>query len=183
MSQNNSITCVLFSGRDCGWTGPDIMHQDLTWQRPIHTWSDAELRFALQAITDRAPTATNLRRWDVSTSEVDPACIMCGKPASLRHVLNGCPVALHQGRCTWRHTSVLSAIRHMYRLNTFCEQHPAGRTSNRFDKAKSEVHSVRARRSTPPASNHVTQRKPSCCNVSKARCSVIFSLKQDIRPP
>ena len=34
--------------------------------------------------------------------------------------LNGCPVALHQGRYTWRHNSVLSAIRH--RLNTFWEQ-------------------------------------------------------------
>ena len=94
------------------------MHQDLSWQRLIHNWSDAELRFALQATTDTTPTATHLRRWGVS--EVDPACIMRGKPATLRHVLNGCPVALHQGRFTWRHNSVLSAIRH--RLNTFWEQ-------------------------------------------------------------
>ena len=90
-------------------------------------------------------------------------------------------------------------------------QHPARRTSNRFDKGKSEVHSVRARRSTPPGpkSHHAAQttclpshssssewldislrsRRPatvsnrSCCNVSKARCGVIFSFKQDNRPP
>ena len=96
------------------------MHQDLSspWQRLIHNWSDAKLRFALQATMDTAPTATNLRRCGVL--EVDPACIMCGKPATLRHILNGCPVALHQGRYTWRHNSVLSAVRH--RLNTFWEQ-------------------------------------------------------------
>ena len=71
------------------------MHQDLSWQQLIHNWSDAELRFALQATTDTAPTATNLHRWGLS--QVDPACILCGKPATLRHILNGCSVALRQG--------------------------------------------------------------------------------------
>ena len=94
------------------------MHQDLSWQQLIHNWSDAELRFALQATTDTAPTATNLHRWGLS--QVDPACILCGKPATLRHILNGCSVALRQGRFTWRHNSVLSAIEH--RLTTFGEQ-------------------------------------------------------------
>ena len=94
------------------------MHEHLSWQRLIHSWSYAEIRFALQATTDTAPTATNFRRWGVS--EVDPACILRGKPAKLGHVLNGCLVSLHQGRYTWRHNSVLSAIRH--RLNTFWEQ-------------------------------------------------------------
>ena len=133
------------------------LHQDLSWQRLIQNWSDAELRFALQAPTDTAPTATNLRRWGVS--EVDPTCNLCGKPATLRHVLNGCPVALHQGRYTWRHNSVLTAIRH--RLNTFWEQHSTQLAvqATVSTKKKSEVHSVRARRSTPPGpkSRHAAQ--------------------------
>ena len=106
--QLDHLRTLQLQGRWLDWSRH--MHQDLSWQRLIHNWSDAELSFALQATTDTAPTATNLRRWGVS--EDDPACIMCGKPATLRHVLNGCPVALHQGRYTWRHNSVLSAIRH-----------------------------------------------------------------------
>ena len=134
------------------------MHQDLSWQRLIHNWSDAELRFALQATTDTAPTATNLRRWGVL--EVDPACIMCGKPATLRHVLNGCPDALHQGRYTWRHNSVLSAIRH--RLNTFWEQCSTQlavqATVSTKEKAR-YIQFVRAGQRLP-APDHITQRKP-----------------------
>ena len=35
-------------------------------------------------------------------------CTLCGfsKP-TLKHVLNGCPMALKQGRYTWRHDSIL----------------------------------------------------------------------------
>ena len=136
------------------------MHQDLSWQRLIHNWSDAELRFALQATTDTGPTATNLTllRWDVS--EVHPACIMCGKPATLRHVLNGYPVALHQGQYTWRHNSVLSAIRH--RLNTFWEQRSTQlavqATVSTKEKAR-YIQFVRAGQCLP-APNHSAQRKP-----------------------
>ena len=68
------------------------------------------LRFALQATTDTAPSATNLRRWDVAN--IDPACCLCGKPPTSHHVLNACAVALQQGRYTWRHDSVLSVICH-----------------------------------------------------------------------
>ena len=71
------------------------MHQDLSWQQLIHNWSDAELRFALQATTDTAPSATNLRRWGVANT--DPACCLCGKPATSHHVLNACAVALKAG--------------------------------------------------------------------------------------
>ena len=93
-------------------------------------------------------------------SEVDPACILCGKPATLRHVLNGCPVPLYQGLHTWRHNSVLFTIRH--RLNTLREQHTTQLAvqATVVTKEKSEVHSVRASQSTPPRPNHGTQHKP-----------------------
>ncbi|VDI83021.1 Hypothetical predicted protein [Mytilus galloprovincialis] len=41
----------------------------------------------------------------------DPTCTLCkDKPASLQHVLSACPVALKDGRYTWRHDSVLKTI-------------------------------------------------------------------------
>ena len=83
---------------------------DLSWNRLIYNWSVAELRFALQATTDTAPTATNFHRW--GNQEIDTACKLCGRPATLRHTLNACSSALLQGRYTWRHNSVLSAVKH-----------------------------------------------------------------------
>ena len=155
--QLNQLRTLQLWGRWLDWSRH--MHQDLSWQRLIHNWSDAQLRFALQATTDRALTATNLRRWGVS--KVDPACIMCGKPATLRSVLNnGCPVALHQGRYTWRHISVLSAIRHS--LNTFWEQRSTQlaiqATVSTKEKAR-YIQFVRAGQRLP-APNHIPQRKP-----------------------
>ena len=37
---------------------------------------------------------------------------LCGRPATLRHTLNACSSALLHGRYTWRHNSVLSAVKH-----------------------------------------------------------------------
>ena len=74
--------------------------------------------------------------------------------------LNACPVALHQGRYTWRHNSVLSAIRH--RLNTFWEQRStklaAQATVSTKEKAR-YIQYVRACQRVPTP-NHVMQRKP-----------------------
>ena len=55
------------------------------------------------------PTPLNLRRW--GHQSVDPSCQLCGRPASLRHILNACPSALNQGRYTWRHDSVLRILK------------------------------------------------------------------------
>ena len=108
--------------------------------------------------TYTATIATNLRRWGVS--QVDPACILCGKPAALRHVLNVCPVALYQGGYTWRHNSVLSAISH--RLNTFWEQRSTQlalqATISTMEKA-SYIQFMRSGQRLPAPNKHVTQRK------------------------
>ena len=106
--QLEHLRTLQVQGKWLQWS--ERMHQDLSWQQLIYNWSDAELRFALQATTDTAPSATNLRRWGVAN--IDPACCLCGKPATSRHVLNACAVALQQGRYTWRHDSVLSVICH-----------------------------------------------------------------------
>ena len=69
-------------------------------------WMRASFWFNLRAITNTLPTPDNLRRWGQwGQSEVDPACPLCGRLATLRHILSTCSVALHQGRYTWRHDS------------------------------------------------------------------------------
>ena len=144
MSQNNSITWVLFSSRGCGWIGPDTCIRTSRGNIWLTTGVTQSFASPSKPPRDTAPTATNLRRWGVS--EVDPACIMCGKPAMLRHVLNGCPVALHQGRYTWRHNSF---FRHPSRAEHLLgkAQHTARCTSDHCDEGKSEICSVRASRS------------------------------------
>ena len=85
---------------------------------------------------------------------------MCGKPATLRHVLLGCPVVLHQGRYTWRHNSVLSAIRH--RLNIFWEQRStllAVQATVATKERERYIQFVRPGQRLP-APSHVMQRKP-----------------------
>ena len=104
--QLTKLKNLQLQGRWLEWSAN--MHLDLSWKRLIHNWSERELRFALQGMTDTAPTNTNLRRW--GNPNVDTACALCGRPATLRHVLNACSSALHQGRFTWRHDSVLATL-------------------------------------------------------------------------
>ena len=91
------------------------MNADLTWRRLIFGMSDNELKFTLQAITNTAPTPDNLRRWNCA--QIDSSCTLCGRPCTLRHVLNSCSVSLHQGRYSWRHNAVLSVLkRHLLKF-------------------------------------------------------------------
>ena len=109
-SQLARLRQLAIQGRWLEWT--DAMHSDLSWRRLIHGLDDGELQFNLRVISNTLPTPDNLRRW--GQNEVDPACPLCGRPATLRHILNSCSVALHQGRYTWRHDSVLEVLqRHL----------------------------------------------------------------------
>ena len=66
------------------------------------------LSFILRASSDTLPTPMNLRRWKIQTSS---SCRLCGcqRPTSA-HILNGCPIALQQGRYTYRHDQVLLSL-------------------------------------------------------------------------
>ena len=115
------LRTLEIQGRWLEWT--DVMHSDLSWRRLLHGLDDANLRFSLQVITNTAPTPDNLRRWGVT--EIDTSCSLCGKPCTLRHVLNACSVALFQGRYTWRHNSVLSVLqRHLLKFWDYARQQP-----------------------------------------------------------
>ena len=94
-------------GRWLEWT--DVMNSDLSWRRLLHGLDDSELSFSLRVITNTLPTPDNLRRWGQLTT--DTSCPLCGRKATLRHILNGCSVALRQGRYTWRHDNVLRILK------------------------------------------------------------------------
>ena len=52
----------------------------------------------------------NLARWNIITC---PKCALCqATQPTTNHMLTGCPVALDQGRYTWRYDSVLQVIIH-----------------------------------------------------------------------
>ena len=61
--------------------------------------------FILRAAFDTLPTPLNLKCWKY---RLDAKCHLCGSNhPTTAHILNGCPIALEQGRYTWRHDSVL----------------------------------------------------------------------------
>ena len=73
------------------------MNSDLSWRRLLHGLDDSELSFSLRVITNTLPTPDNLRRWGQLTT--DTSCPLCGRKATLRHILNGIlPVRQRQRR-------------------------------------------------------------------------------------
>ena len=94
-------------GRFVEWNG--TMSQDFTWKRLLYEGNGNVLQFAIKATINVLPTRDNIRRWGGSVLEAK--CPLCGwRSATLRHVLNGCPVGLNQHRYTWRHDSILQEI-------------------------------------------------------------------------
>jgi len=50
-------------------------------------------------------------RWVGKTyGQEDPSCPLCSSPATLRHILTGCKVALSQSRITWCHDQELRCL-------------------------------------------------------------------------
>ena len=93
----------------------DTMLADYSWKRLLYEGSDKMVLFAIKATVNVLPTRDNLRRWGFSV--IDEQCPLCRyRGATLRHVLNGCKVALEQDRYTWRHNSILHEIATAVRL-------------------------------------------------------------------
>ena len=89
------------------WVNFDaVVKADLSWNSLIYSIPQELFKFCLNSTHNVLPTSDNLRRWGKTV--VDLKCCLCGysKP-TLKHVLNGCTMALKQGRYTWRHDSIL----------------------------------------------------------------------------
>ena len=165
------LRTLQIQGRWLEWT--DVMNGDLSWRRLIHGLDDAELRFTLQVITNTAPTPDNLRRWGQST--IDPACNLCGRPCTLRHVLNACSVALRQGRYTWRHDSVLGVLRrHLLRFWSSLQREPRAPSDARFIRF---VRPLENRSAPPSVPSHPRRPLPFS---DALRCATDWEFRFDI---
>ena len=75
------------------WEG--IVEQKLPleeiWRKEQHL-----LKYLLPSVYDQLPTPSNLVTWGMRKGPN-----LCGQRGTLRHVLNGCPVNLSQGRYPW----------------------------------------------------------------------------------
>lgn len=70
--------------------------------------TEGEVKFLLQAMTNTAPTPSQLRRYGYLDHDKCPLC--AEKGCSLSHVLSYCSVGLEQGRYTWRHNEELRLL-------------------------------------------------------------------------
>ncbi|KAL6484312.1 hypothetical protein MHYP_G00063570 [Metynnis hypsauchen] len=90
-------------GRWTRWEG--VEKRKMSW-RDVWAMDVKSLSFTIRATYDVLPSPTNLHQWFGK----DPTCVLCTKPASLRHILTGCKTSLTQGRYTWRHNQVLKIL-------------------------------------------------------------------------
>ena len=86
-----------------------VLKADLSWNSLIYSIPQELLKFLLSSTHNVLPTSDNLRRWGKTV--VDLKCCLCGfSNPTLKHILNGCSMALKQGRYTWRHDSILQHL-------------------------------------------------------------------------
>ena len=79
--------------------------ESVTWQSISNNIPKGVLSFALKACSNGLNTPDNLKRWGIRKTD---KCELCKNRSTLEHILNWCPIALSEGRFTWRHNSVLN---------------------------------------------------------------------------
>lgn len=83
-----------------------VQGRSLGW-RDIWGMEENRIKFLLCSTYDVLPTPVNLHRWGLVES---PNCTLCGKPASLEHVLSSCQASLADGKFRWRHDQILAEL-------------------------------------------------------------------------
>ena len=104
--QLSRLKTLQLQGRWLEWSG--LMNLDLSWQQLIQTGAT---KSSICLAGHNQHSAHSSQSLPLGSSICDPSCQLCGRPASLRHILNACPSALNQGRYTWRHDSVLRILK------------------------------------------------------------------------
>ena len=117
------MVALAKQGASSRWEVPErsLSHNDL-----IKT-PEAAFKFLVKSVYDLLPTPANKNTW-FGTEE---KCTLCGKEATLNHILTGCQVALAQGRYKWRHDQVLKTLTNLVeekRLSTSSQNVSAGLT-------------------------------------------------------
>jgi hypothetical protein len=88
------------------WQG--VRPFDFSWKNLLSGPGPRLLSFVLNSLINSVRTPDMLRLWNYKRTAECPLCFapLC----TLHHELVGCPIALHQGRYSWRHDSVLANI-------------------------------------------------------------------------
>ena len=77
------------------------------WNRPLLGFHPGQLSI-LHASSDTLPTPMNLHQWQNQASSV---CRLCkSSRPTIAHILNGCSVALQQGKYTYQHDDILMCL-------------------------------------------------------------------------
>lgn len=85
------------------------LRRDWQWEHLLSGCTSSMFRFRINSTNDTLPTGANLSRW--TSESVQVKCGGCSSMCpTLKHILNGCPSFLRQGRYTWRHNRVLEDI-------------------------------------------------------------------------
>ena len=88
--------------------------QNNVWKRIQMGMPAKQLSFLLRAGSDTLPTPLYLWQWRFKS---DAKCPLCDSPwPTVRHILNGCPVAHSLGRYTWQHDSALRILANGLRM-------------------------------------------------------------------
>ena len=108
-SRVSRITTLRKQGVSMKWEVParKLSHQDIVFT------PESKLQFLMKSVYDLLPTPANKNVW-FNTQEY--SCKLCGGRGTLNHILNGCRVALQQGRYRWRHDKVLKVISYWIEL-------------------------------------------------------------------
>ncbi len=127
---------------------------DIDWLSVKYNLLRGLLSFGVRAALDVLPTWDNLKQWGKKT---DDKCCRCGNKGTLHHVLNFCPVALEQGRYTYRHNSI---IHHLIKT---LQSHVESRNLNVKIYADIKDHGING--GTVPSYVIATQQKPDICII------------------
>ena len=96
----------------------------ISWKARVRvpfTTEPYRISFILRSVYDLLPSPSNLRLWNMTES---PNCLLCDRPANLKHILSSCPTALTGGRYKWRHDKVLAEIAHHLTLAVNSKRKP-----------------------------------------------------------
>lgn len=84
------------------WTRwEQVTERKISW---VEFWKAEPLKFLIQSVYDVLPSPANLYCWGMVET---PACPLCQRRGSLKHILSCCPKALGEGRYRWHHDQVL----------------------------------------------------------------------------
>jgi hypothetical protein len=92
------------------WTNwyDSVAPADLSWRNLIYGPGPHVIKFILNATVNWLKTPDMMKIWGYKQTAF---CPLCRHPqCTLHHIISGCPIALHQGRYTWRHDSILEYL-------------------------------------------------------------------------